>query len=549
MNGMTRHGVKPMLSMKEVMNLNIMKKATVKTAADILKERIVERVSVIEIPVENFVRENELVLSTGIGCGHDPQLLQGFVEDIIQSKAAALALAKGHYITDIPDNILSLGEKRRFPIIEIPWELRFADITQTILQELNERREKELEQSEKMQQRLLNLILHGGNLSSIAQFVHEKTKKPVIIVDQNGEICGQSHQSEQLARHWKQHRSLEFFSGNRIGPFQELPSQESGWVQIPIRSASNIQGWVLIPRGNKTDPPDSEKMLLEHATTAAALWFLRENAVKETELRMLGDFAWELAKGEFESWDIVRSRAVTHGLNIDLPYVCLLGQIENRTDRLPIQLPVQNIVEHILHVEKDMGRKIIATYQQDTLVVFVEISNEPVMDTVSIFFRYLDARLEKMNPDVTISWGIGENVAGVRTFHEGYKAASTALAIGRKQKGPGHRTAYGDTPMYRALFTLAENEEMRQITREVIGKLIQYDRDKGIDLINTVKAYVRHKGNISRTARALHLHRQSLVYRLQKIESLTGRSFDDPDDLFLMDLCVKLWTTGLSREF
>src|SRR5699024_6895471 len=130
-------------------------------------------------------------------------LLQRFVEDVIRSKAAALALATGHYIPQIPDNILLLGEQQQFPIIQIPWELRFTDLTQMILQELNERRQKELRQSEKAQQQLLNLILHGGDLSSIAQFVYERTRKPVIIVNQNGDVHGQSRGSEILIERWK----------------------------------------------------------------------------------------------------------------------------------------------------------------------------------------------------------------------------------------------------------------------------------------------------------------------------------------------------------
>ncbi|MDQ7860980.1 helix-turn-helix domain-containing protein [Peribacillus frigoritolerans] len=45
----------------------------------------------------------------------------------------------------------------------------------------------------------------------------------------------------------------------------------------------------------------------------------------------------------------------------------------------------------------------------------------------------------------------------------------------------------------------------------------------GGDLIHTLTFYIRNQGNVSQTARTLHIHRHTLLYRLKKIETLTGR--------------------------
>ena len=67
-------------------------------------------------------------------------------------------------------------------------------------------------------------------------------------------------------------------------------------------------------------------------------------------------------------------------------------------------------------------------------------------------------------------------------------------------------------------------------------------------LIKTFTVYTKNKGNVSQTARELNLHRQSLLYRLRKIEALTKLSLIDPDDLFLLDLSIKIWTTGMLKK-
>ncbi|MFB4166334.1 helix-turn-helix domain-containing protein, partial [Alteribacillus sp. JSM 102045] len=50
----------------------------------------------------------------------------------------------------------------------------------------------------------------------------------------------------------------------------------------------------------------------------------------------------------------------------------------------------------------------------------------------------------------------------------------------------------------------------------------------------------RNRGNVSQTARELNLHRQSLLYRLRKIETLTGCNLVNSDDTFLIDLSIRL---------
>ncbi|WP_369405119.1 helix-turn-helix domain-containing protein [Piscibacillus salipiscarius] len=58
----------------------------------------------------------------------------------------------------------------------------------------------------------------------------------------------------------------------------------------------------------------------------------------------------------------------------------------------------------------------------------------------------------------------------------------------------------------------------------------------------------KYKGNVSQTARALNLHRQSLLYRLRNIEKLTKLSLVDADDSFLLEFSVRLWMLNQFKE-
>src|SRR5690625_2806734 len=130
------------VSVQEIVNLPIFNTAKVLTGIEILDHREVDWMSAIEGPVENFVRKNEFILTTGVGCEEDPEALYEFVSDVYESGAAALAIAVGRYIFDIPEEIITFAADNDFILIELPWELRFADLQRETMRLINEHEER-----------------------------------------------------------------------------------------------------------------------------------------------------------------------------------------------------------------------------------------------------------------------------------------------------------------------------------------------------------------------------------------------------------------------
>jgi purine catabolism regulator len=96
-------------------------------------------------------------------------------------------------------------------------------------------------------------------------------------------------------------------------------------------------------------------------------------------------------------------------------------------------------------------------------------------------------------------------------------------------------------PLLEALRT--EPEKARYY-RELLGPLQRYDREHHGDLVKTLNAYLRHGGNATRTANALYLHRNSLRYRLARIQALTGLDPDDPDMRLALQVALVLLAEG-----
>ena len=100
---------------------------------------------------------------------------------------------------------------------------------------------------------------------------------------------------------------------------------------------------------------------------------------------------------------------------------------------------------------------------------------------------------------------------------------------------------YRDTREAQVIAELSGSETVRRIAEEIIGPLREHDAASGMDLMDTLVAFIKCNCNISLTARTLYIHRTSLIYRLEKIELVTGMSLKDPQDLFLLGICTRLY--------
>ncbi|GMA61218.1 PucR family transcriptional regulator ligand-binding domain-containing protein [Alicyclobacillus fastidiosus] len=552
------------LTVRDVMDLEVMHAARVLTDGPSLGQRAVKSVSVIEIPVEDFVREHEFVLTTGVGCRENPSLALEFVSDVINCGASALAIATGRHILEIPDEVIHLASEHRFPLIEIPWETRFADITSDVLAALNNTRESILKESEEIQAQLLSLILNSSDLGDIANFIYDKLSYPILIIDRQGNLIAQSKHSEALCAEWKQSAKFGFHPFHASSERDFPPSKQQlvhrvgthRFLKVSIRSSSEVLGYFItsIPRGMPLNTffPIEKAYILEHASTAAALTFLRSHMIQSTESRLRTNFIWNLANGEIGSWDAILSQAESFGYKIAESHVCLIAHIENlqRVFHQSVRdVSFDNWVETTLPQLEECIRdtsavdkyNLLVTYHDDELIIFYGRPDDGVADKpLNALIDIFEARISERIEGLVFSWGIGNVYDGAGAFQQSYTQARLAIDLGYRKKGRGHRTHYTEVSLNEAFVRLADDPEMRNVTDSVLGRLFDYDRTKNMDLVDTLRTYLRNQCNVSQTSRDMNIHRQTLIYRIHKIESLTNRSLVDPDDLFLLDLSLRL---------
>ncbi|MEZ4719263.1 MAG: helix-turn-helix domain-containing protein [Caldilineaceae bacterium] len=87
---------------------------------------------------------------------------------------------------------------------------------------------------------------------------------------------------------------------------------------------------------------------------------------------------------------------------------------------------------------------------------------------------------------------------------------------------------------------LGNNAEAKRFYRKTLGKLIAHDEEHNSELVDTLEGFFACHGNLSQTAGRLHIHRNTLTYRLERIAGITQMDLDDPDARFSLQLALKL---------
>jgi purine catabolism regulator len=134
---------------------------------------------------------------------------------------------------------------------------------------------------------------------------------------------------------------------------------------------------------------------------------------------------------------------------------------------------------------------------------------------------------------------VGTQASSLGEWRRSLEEAEQALLLGRQLFGTGRVLAFSDLGVYRLLVRLRETPELWTFYRETLSKLAEYDQRQGADLIKTLDAYFSHLGNLRATSEALHVHRNTLLYRLERIKEISGMDLDNAEEHFALWLALR----------
>ena len=142
--------------------------------------------------------------------------------------------------------------------------------------------------------------------------------------------------------------------------------------------------------------------------------------------------------------------------------------------------------------------------------------------------------------DIVVHVGISQAFEGEKGFKAAFEESLIATAY--CDSSSDQRIYFEEARKLRIMSAVSAQPFIGQDAKLVLKGLFDYDKNGGsMELMKTLAVYFRCNSNTSLTARELHIHRQSLLARLQKIEDLTGMSLKSHDDRFVLEVYSRLF--------
>ena len=111
------------------------------------------------------------------------------------------------------------------------------------------------------------------------------------------------------------------------------------------------------------------------------------------------------------------------------------------------------------------------------------------------------------------------------------------MQIGKHVKGPGHVVHYEGLGAQRHLWTLARSSA-RDPFQERLEVLLAHDAEHGTSFVETIHEYLHQHGNRERASARLHIHRNTLRQRIERMRELSGIDLEQTDVLFDLQMAL-----------
>jgi len=150
------------------------------------------------------------------------------------------------------------------------------------------------------------------------------------------------------------------------------------------------------------------------------------------------------------------------------------------------------------------------------------------------------AHAQRLFPGAVLTIGVGGVCRDPAEVAPAYEQARRTIGTLRRLGRHGRVVAFEDLGIHRLLLQVPDLDELRSFGREVLGPLLAHEARHRSGLLRSLAVYLRENGSLQRAARELHVHPNTVTYRLNRVESITGLDLDRYQDRLMAQVALEI---------
>ena len=405
---------------------------------------------------------------------------------------------------------------------------------------------------------LSGLALQDADLAGVVRLISDRTAATVAVLTQLMDVltaAAPGVSAEKAAADVREHmvhpRLGQVLRASRLSQRALRLPKVGGTPAIivaPVLVGDEVPSYLVT-----IDPPenlfgeDMSLLVTEHAATICGVILGRERVVAAAARRVRDDLVEGLLLGrgrdnaDASRWaahlgyDPARDHNVL-AIAFDLPSSAVANHGAPHPGDGAAQR--QRIWESIEHFVTTRAPEAIVSARESEVVVVTAAPMEARQLAAACL-----ARLSELFPAAKVVIGIGgicrdpRDVA--RSYAQAQRTTQTLQRLGRSG-AKGSVSAFGDLGILRLLLQVPDLAELRSFAADVLGKLSMHEHEHKSEYLATLACYFRENNSPQRASRILHVHPNTVAYRVKRIEEITGLRLDNYTDRLIAQVALEI---------
>lgn len=509
-----------------------------------------ESVEITETPdVADFIPKNVMILTTAMIYKDDQEKLKPFIDSLKQADCTALGIKVGRFLDEISPEIVAYASAVDLPLIKIPSTQPLGGLLHEIVGYLRDSKTEQMSVAFDIQKRFSTLLMQDVDATRfIAEFA-KILNAPIILLSPWQQVIAHSNYfygNQKSAEFFIKQLSKDHFQQlaqeKKIFRLQDERQENIQVAGFPIRVNDYFPYYLLVLSPEQIPYPISE-FAIDQAILVLTFMLFKNQKIAESFEHLKTDFLDRLldthqeALSKHQNWlELWKNYRLINSDYYQLAIVYGVTKPENEThiryQQAEGQLIFQWLKEQLPEILPDVALFKLKN-QNKSILIFQSKKNDHLM-----ILQNLAERLQQALP-ITIRFALGNAYENLEDLPNSYIEASSTLEASLHAQKPATVQLFHPKGLA-GLFEKIGTEDVEYFCQQQLKELAYPTEPTLQELRKTLKVFLDFNCEITKTANALYLHRNTIKYRMNQCEKLLDTSIQEPETSLLLRVALEL---------